>query len=80
MFDSKFEPLMIEFSLSNSRAHLPIFSTNYPHGSHFAQMAAHFAQDTTPTPVFNSAVSRPFLDIYLHKTRPAPPKNFLFLA
>ena len=48
---------MIEFFWPNSRALLPIFSTNCPDGSHFAQMGSHFAQKTTPNPC--SLLSRP---------------------
>ena len=33
-----------------TQAPLPFFCTNCPHGSHFAQMASHFAQNTTPNP------------------------------
>ena len=41
---------MIEFPTHSSRALLPTFRTNCPHGSHFAQMGFHFAQNTTPIP------------------------------
>ena len=37
----------------NSRALLPIFRTNCPDGSHFAQMGSHFAQSATPNPSFS---------------------------
>ena len=41
---------MIEFFPPNSRALWPIFRTNCPNGSHFAQMGPHFAQNTNPKP------------------------------
>ena len=46
---------MIEFFFPNSRALLPIFHTNCPDGSLFAQMGSHFVQNTA-SPVLYSIV------------------------
>ena len=56
---------MTEFFFPNSRALLPTFCTNCPHGSHFAQMGSHFAQNATTNA--NSLLSshNPFLG-YVH--------------
>ena len=55
--------------LPNSRALLPIFRTNCPDGSHFAQMGFHFAQNTTPNScslLSNHKLETPFRDMYQH--------------
>ena len=41
---------MVDIFFPISRALLPIFHTNCPDGSHFAQMGSHFAQNATPKP------------------------------
>ena len=67
------EGVLTEFFSTNSWALLPTFRTNFPGGSHFAQMGSHFAQNTTPNPC-----STPFGDLYEQKTLPTRPQNTPF--
>ena len=62
----------------NSRALLPTSHTNFPDGSHFAQMGSHLPRIPPPTPVLYSAVTNPFGDMYVHKKTPTPPQNTPF--
>ena len=74
---------MIEFFPPNFRlkfrALLPIFRTNCPDGSHFAQMGLNLPRwglipEYHLQPMFFSQPSHaPFGDIYVHKTNPTPP-------
>ena len=65
----------------NSRARLPIFHTNSPDGSHFAQMGSLFAQNTIPHPCSLFSNHTLLLGIYTYTEHPQPhPKTPLILA
>ena len=67
--------LMLEFLSPNSRALLPIFRTNCPDGSHFAQMGSHFAQITTHNPCSLLSPSTPLSGICTHTEHPQAHPN-----
>ena len=72
----KHSVVMIEFFFSNSRAHLSIFRTNCPDGSHYHPLPLFFTQPShspfldiyiTPVPLS--------VDMYIYKTPPTPTQN-----
>ena len=70
----------MNFLCPNSRALLPIFRTNCPDGSHFAQMESHFAQNTTTNPCSLPSRHKSFSGICTYTKHPQPhPKTPLFL-
>ena len=79
--ETNFTHQMIEFPPPNSRALLPTFSTNFPDGSHFAQMGSHFAQNTTSNPCSLLSRRKPLSGICTYTKHPQPhPRTPLFLA
>ena len=65
----------------NSRALLLTFRTNCPHGSHFAQIGSHFAQNNSPNFCSLLSCHTPLAWICMYtKYTKAHPKTPLFLA
>ena len=65
----------------DSRVLLPIFRTNCPHGSHFAQMGSYFAQDTITNPCSLLSTHKPQQGMCTCTKHPQPcPLRPLFLS
>ena len=72
---------MIEFCSLNSRALLPTFRTNCPHGSRFVQMGSNFAQNNTTSSCSLLSHHQPLSKICTYtKHAQTHPKTPLFLS
>ena len=68
---------MIGIFLPDSRAFLPIFHTNCPDRSHFAQMGSDFAQNATSNPCSLLSRHKPLSGICTNTKHPQPSPKIL---